>query len=95
MLSLVSCRLGVAFVSGAMRWRCPKDVVLLPVTDLNLPVPFALIWRKHNASPAHRRRLRSESTDLPPGILATASRCVRVCSSYGSIGDRATVSITG
>src|ERR1700675_2260586 len=95
MLSLVSCRLGVAFVSEATRWRCPKDVVLLPVTDLNLPLPFALIWRKDNASAAHRRRLRSESTDLPPGILATASRCVRVCSSYESIGNRATVSITG
>jgi hypothetical protein len=24
-LSLVSCRLGVAFVSGATRWRCPED----------------------------------------------------------------------
>src|ERR1700693_3682971 len=40
MLSLVSCRLGVAFVSGATRWRCPKDVVLLPVTDLNFTVAF-------------------------------------------------------
>ena|ERR1700676_492823 len=51
MLSLVSCRLGVAFVTEATRWRCPKDVVLLPVTDLNLPLPVALIWRKDNASP--------------------------------------------
>src|SRR5256712_12847544 len=36
-LSLVSCRLGVAFVSGATRWRCPESVVLLPVMDLDLP----------------------------------------------------------
>ena len=50
-LSLVSCRLGVAFVSSATRWRCPESVVLLPVTDLNLPLPFALIWRKDNSSP--------------------------------------------
>jgi DNA-binding transcriptional LysR family regulator len=50
-LSLVSCRLGVAFVSSATRWRCPEGVVLLPVADLNLPLPFALIWRKDNQSP--------------------------------------------
>ena len=50
-LSLVSCRIGVAFVSDATRWRCPAGVVLLPVSDLNLPLPFALIWRKDNASP--------------------------------------------
>jgi DNA-binding transcriptional LysR family regulator len=50
-LSLVSCRLGVAFVSESTRWRCPVGVVLLPVTDLKLHVPFALIWRKDNNSP--------------------------------------------
>lgn len=50
MLSLVSCGLGVAFVSEATRWRCPTDVVLLPVEDLNLPLPMTLIWRKDNAS---------------------------------------------
>ena len=51
MLSLVSCRIGVAFVSDATRWRCPAGVVLLPVSDLNLPLSFALIWRKDNGSP--------------------------------------------
>jgi DNA-binding transcriptional LysR family regulator len=50
-LSLVSCGMGVAFVSSATRWRCPERVALLPVTDLNLTLPFALIWRKDNASP--------------------------------------------
>ena len=50
-LSLVSCRMGVAFVSGATRWRCPESVALLPVTDLKLPLPFALVWRRDNASP--------------------------------------------
>jgi DNA-binding transcriptional LysR family regulator len=50
-LSLVSCRLGMAFVSSATRWRCPQGVVLLPVTDMNLPLPFALVWRKDNLSP--------------------------------------------
>jgi DNA-binding transcriptional LysR family regulator len=51
MLSLVSCRLGVAFVSDATRWRCPAGVILLPIADLNLPLPFSLVWRKDNASP--------------------------------------------
>jgi len=50
-LSLVSCRMGVAFVSSATRWRCPESVALLPVSDLKLPLPFALVWRKDNASP--------------------------------------------
>src|SRR5213593_738639 len=50
-LSLVSCGLGVGFVSSATRWRCPAGVVLLPVIDLNLTLPFALIWRKDNTSP--------------------------------------------
>lgn len=51
MLSLVSCRLGVAFVGDATRWRCPAGVVLLPVSDLNLPLPFALIWRRDKGAP--------------------------------------------
>lgn len=49
-LSLVSCGLGVAFVSSATRWRCPESVVLLSVNDLKLLLPFALVWRKDNAS---------------------------------------------
>jgi DNA-binding transcriptional LysR family regulator len=51
LLSLVTCCLGVAFVSEPTRWRCPKGVALLPVTDLNLPLPFSLVWRKDNDSP--------------------------------------------
>jgi len=51
MLSLVSCGLGVAFVTDATRWRCPKDVVLRRVIDLRLPVPVSLVWRKDNPSP--------------------------------------------
>jgi len=51
LLSLVTCRLGVAFVSDATRWRCPKDVVLRPVVDLVLPITFSLVWRKDDTSP--------------------------------------------
>jgi DNA-binding transcriptional LysR family regulator len=50
-LSLVACGIGVGFVSSASRWRCPPNVALLPVTDLNVPLPFALMWRKDNNSP--------------------------------------------
>jgi len=50
-LSLVACGIGVGFVSSASQWRCPPNVALLPVTDLNLRLPFALIWRKDNNSP--------------------------------------------
>lgn len=57
MLSLVSCRLGVALVSDSARWQCPRGVVLLPVVDLKVPVPFFLIWRKDNRSPLLKRFL--------------------------------------
>jgi DNA-binding transcriptional LysR family regulator len=65
MLSLVACRLGVAFVSDATRWRCPKGVVLRPVVDMRLPIAFSLVWRRDNASPLLARfvaevRQRSE-----------------------------------
>ena len=50
-LSLVTCRLGVAFVSDSTRWRCPAGVVLLKLIDLDLPLPFSLVWRKDNDSP--------------------------------------------
>lgn len=50
-LSLVSCGLGVAFVNEAVRWRCPKGVALLPVTDLNVAIPLTLIWKRDNVSP--------------------------------------------
>jgi DNA-binding transcriptional LysR family regulator len=51
LLSLVACGLGVAFVSDATRWRCPKGVALRPVVDMHLPIAFSLVWRKDNASP--------------------------------------------
>jgi DNA-binding transcriptional LysR family regulator len=50
-LSLVSTGLGVGWVLGTARWRCPKSVVLLQVTDLKLPLPLVLAWRKDNTSP--------------------------------------------
>lgn len=50
-LSLVSSGLGVGWVLGTARWRCPETVVVLLVADLNMPVTLALAWRRDNTSP--------------------------------------------
>ena len=50
-LSLVSTGLGVGWVLGTARWRCPETVVVLPVVDLNMPLTLALAWRRDHASP--------------------------------------------
>ena len=50
-LSLVANGLGVGWVLGAARWRCPKSVVIMSVVDLNLPLPLTLAWRRDNTSP--------------------------------------------
>jgi DNA-binding transcriptional LysR family regulator len=49
-LSLVSSGLGVGWVLGTARWRCPETVVVLPVADLNMPLSLALAWRRDNTS---------------------------------------------
>ena len=50
-LSLVSSGLGVGWVLGTARWRCPETVIVLPVADLNMPLTLALAWRRDNTSP--------------------------------------------
>src|ERR1700737_2534181 len=50
-LSLVSSGLGVGWVLGTARWRCPETVVVLPVVDLKMPLTLALVWRRDNTSP--------------------------------------------
>jgi len=50
-LSLVATGLGVGWVLGTARWRCPKSVVITSVVDLNVPLLLALAWRKDNKSP--------------------------------------------
>jgi DNA-binding transcriptional LysR family regulator len=50
-LSLVSTGLGVGWVLGTARWRCPETVVILSVVDLNMPLTLALAWRRDNTSP--------------------------------------------
>ena len=50
-LSLVSTGLGVGWVLGTARWRCPDSVVVVPVVDLKMPLTLALAWRRDNTSP--------------------------------------------
>src|ERR1700758_2309374 len=50
-LSLVSTGLGVGWVLGSARWRCPETVAILPVIDLEMPLPLVLTWRRDNTSP--------------------------------------------
>jgi DNA-binding transcriptional LysR family regulator len=54
-LSLVSHGMGVGWVNGTARWRCPESVAILSVADLNMPLPLALVWRKDNTSPLLQR----------------------------------------
>jgi DNA-binding transcriptional LysR family regulator len=50
-LSLVATGLGVGWVLESARWRCPETVAILPVIDLEMPLPLVLTWRRDNTSP--------------------------------------------
>jgi DNA-binding transcriptional LysR family regulator len=50
-LGLVQCQIGIAWLTESTRWHCPRGVVLLPVADMNVRLPFNVIWKKDNASP--------------------------------------------
>jgi DNA-binding transcriptional LysR family regulator len=50
-LGLVQCRIGVAWLTESTRWHCPRGIALVPVVDMNVRLPFNLIWKKDNASP--------------------------------------------
>jgi DNA-binding transcriptional LysR family regulator len=62
-LSLVATGLGVGWVLGTARWRCPETVVILSVVDLNMPLTLALAWRRDNASPFARKLHRGCAAD--------------------------------
>jgi DNA-binding transcriptional LysR family regulator len=50
-LGCVQCQIGIAWVTESTRWHCPRGVALLPVVDMNVRLPFNVIWKKGNASP--------------------------------------------
>jgi DNA-binding transcriptional LysR family regulator len=71
-LSLVSTGLGVGWVLGSARWRCPETVVILSVVDLNVRVRLALAWRRDNTSPLLARFI-GEVQRLPE--VRAVSKC--------------------
>jgi DNA-binding transcriptional LysR family regulator len=54
-LGLVQCGIGIAWMTESTRWHCPRGIVLLPVVDMNVRLPFNLIWKKDNSSPALKK----------------------------------------
>jgi len=53
-LGLVVCRIGLSWQPESVRWHCPRGIVLLPVVDMNVRLPFNLVWKKDNSSPLLR-----------------------------------------
>src|SRR5882757_4046460 len=54
-LGLVQCRIGISWQPETVRWHCPRGIVLLPVVDMDVRLPFNLIWKKDNSSPLLQR----------------------------------------
>jgi DNA-binding transcriptional LysR family regulator len=54
-LGLVQCRIGLSWQPETVRWHCPRGIVLLPVVDMDVRLPFNLIWKKDNSSPLLQR----------------------------------------
>jgi len=65
-LGLVQCRIGIAWMTESTRWHCPRGIVLLPVVDMNVRLPFNLIWKKDNSSPLLQKFVAQvQATELP------------------------------
>src|SRR5581483_11107353 len=45
-LSLVSHGIGIGWINETALWRCPKNVIILPVSDLDMRLPLVVWWRK-------------------------------------------------
>ena len=54
-LGLVLCRIGLSWQPETVRFHCPRGIVLVPVADMNVRLPFHLIWKKDNSSPLLQR----------------------------------------
>lgn len=62
-LGLVQCQIGVAWVTESTRWHCPRGIVLLPVVDMTVRLPFNVIWRKNHSSPVLQAFLAQVQVD--------------------------------
>jgi DNA-binding transcriptional LysR family regulator len=67
-LGLVECRIGIAWMTESTRWHCPRGIVLLPVVDMNVRLPFNVIWKRDNSSPLLQKFVAQvQATKLTPG----------------------------
>lgn len=56
-LSFVAAGLGCTFVPTEAKWRKPKNVVIVPVGDLDVLRDMELVWRRDNQQPVLRNFL--------------------------------------
>jgi hypothetical protein len=50
-LGFVQCRVGLSWQNETVRWHCARGIVLLSVVNMNVRLPFNLLWKKDNSSP--------------------------------------------
>jgi DNA-binding transcriptional LysR family regulator len=62
-LGLVQCQIGLSWQPETVRWHCPRGIVLLPVIDMNVRLPFNLIWKKDNSSPLLQKFVAQVETE--------------------------------
>ncbi|HEY7057090.1 MAG TPA: LysR substrate-binding domain-containing protein [Vicinamibacterales bacterium] len=62
-LGLVQGQIGIAWLNESTRWHCPQGVVLLPVVDMNVRLPFNLIWKKGDSSPLLQKFVAQVETE--------------------------------
>jgi DNA-binding transcriptional LysR family regulator len=73
-LGLVQCGIGIAWMTESTRWHCPRGIVLLPVVDMNVRLPFGLIWKKDNSSPVLKKFVAQVEAGKKPRREIRSSR---------------------
>jgi len=75
LLGLVAEGMGMSFVPAAARPRCPREVTLVPVGDLDIVLRLELVWRRDNASQslARFREMVAEAPARPSGTAYGAA----------------------
>lgn len=97
-LNLVAADLGLAFVNRSQGGRCPPNVVLREIADLDLPVPVALMWRAQSATPLVDAFIRTmadhfaaampkSDTPMPNDCLPAPPDHAQDCSPSTKCGD--------
>lgn len=73
-LGLVQCGIGIAWMTESTRWHCPRGIVLLPVVDMNVRLPFNLIWKKDSSSPVLQKFVTQVEAGMKPRREIRSSR---------------------